>query len=184
MAYRITRVEATCFPDIAVLDESLAQFATSVADLRALLSGYTCPVPLSRPGGYQQHLARNLSEFLLAALLARAGTRQANTHYSESIGERADIAVGDRGSGALYVEIEFRPNVEKDLAKFQIGHHKRRLAVGVLILALDRNALNPGYTSMPEYSKFQRVIVEFRPLHPLLLIGIDGRHVTSPSDAT
>ena len=111
-----------------------------------------------------------------SALLGRTHVTRASSRYSESLGERADLAIGGAGSGALYVEIEFRPNVEKDLAKFQIGHHKRRLAVGVLILALDRNELNSSYGSMPEYSKFQRVIAEFRPLHPLLLVGIGGRH--------
>lgn len=81
-----------------------------------------------------------------------------------------------KGRRSLYFEIEFRPSVEKDLVKFHIGHRANRLSVGVLILALDRGRLNPGYTSMPEYRKFSRVISEFGPQHPLLLLGIDGDH--------
>ena len=73
-------------------------------------------------------------------------------------------------------EIEFRPNYEKDLVKFQIGANSGILAVGVMILALDRRSLNPGYTSMPEYASALRIIDALQPKYPLLIVGIRGDH--------
>lgn len=69
------------------------------------------------------------------------------------------------------------PNVEKDLVKFQIGWNRELLAAAVLVLPVDREAINPRYTSMPEFGKSARVIGELRPAYPLLLVGISGDHI-------
>lgn len=74
------------------------------------------------------------------------------------------------------METEFRPNVEKDMVKFQIGANAGVLSVAVLILTSDRNSVNAGYTTMPEFAKFERVIDELRPVYPLLVLGFRGEY--------
>jgi hypothetical protein len=176
VAFRLTEIQTASFPSADALEVTLADYGTGVADLVSALRSFTGGIPASSPGGYQQYLARHLEQFLSAHLTAKPGVRSASPKYSPNLGERADVAVGVEGKPSLYVEIEFRPNVEKDLAKFQIGHHTGRLAVGILILALSRKRLNADYSTMPEFAKFVRIVPEFRPQHPLLLIGIDGEH--------
>jgi hypothetical protein len=66
--------------------------------------------------------------------------------------------------------------VEKDLVKFQIGANSGWLSAAILIVTLDLRCVNPGYTTMPEFAKFQRVIDELRPIYPLLMIGFAGAH--------
>ena len=178
MAYQISDVAIAEFPNASAVNQALAEFGVASSDLRTALLTFSCQEAL-RPGeGYQQHLARDLERHLGHFIRTRPGVSPASPRYSDALGEKADLAFSGRTGGGLYVEIEFRPNVEKDLAKFQIGHHSGRLAIGVLIVAITRGNVNPGYTTMPEFGKFARVIPEFRPQHPLLLIGIDGSHVT------
>jgi hypothetical protein len=63
------------------------------------------------------------------------------------------------------------------LIKFQIGHNAGTLAAAVLIMAIDRNTINPKYTTMPLFDKFVQVIAELKLQYPLLLIGISGEHI-------
>jgi hypothetical protein len=178
MVYRVSDVTLAEFPSAGHVDQALAEFGVTANDIRSAILGFTCQEDLRVGEGYQQHLAHHLEHHLGAFLRTKPGVSATSSRYSDSLGEKADLAILGRSGGGLYVEIEFRPNVEKDLAKFQIGHHSGRLSVGILVLAINRANVNPGYTTMPEFAKFVRVIPEFRPLHPLLLIGIDGRHVT------
>lgn len=178
MSYRITKVEVACFPSNEAVGSAVGAFGISVDELRGLIEEFQCTAS-RRPGvGYQQHIADELERHLTRRLRARGDLQTATTRYSPVLGERADLAIAGREGGRrLYFEIEFRPNVEKDLVKFQIGWNRERLAAAVLVLAVDRQAVNPQYTSMPEFAKFARVIGELRPVYPLLLVGISGDHI-------
>jgi hypothetical protein len=93
------------------------------------------------------------------------------------LNEEADLALGTNYNGPrLFIEIEFRPNVEKDLIKFQIGANTGALTAAILVLALERNNINRSYVTMPEYSKFVRVIDELGPSYPLIMLGFKGAH--------
>lgn len=106
-----------------------------------------------------------------------ANLRTADSRYSPKLNEEADLALGPKYTGPrLFIEIEFRPNVEKDLVKFQIGANTGALGVAILVLTLDRNNINRSYVTMPEYSKFVRLIEELRPSYPLLMLGFKGTH--------
>ncbi len=183
MPFRLTRVEVAAFPDGQAVDRALQTFATNTNALKSSLLTFSCPAEKDTPGGYQQYLADHLETHIARFLRQGRGIALASPRYSELLGEKADVAVAAPSGAGLFVEIEFRPNVEKDLAKFQIGHHSGRLAIGILILALRRNSINAGYTTMPEFAKFVRVIPQFRPQHPLLLVGIDGEHAPEPRTA-
>ena len=176
MPYHVCDVRVAAFPDETTVSKALAAYSTSIEEFRSAVAQFICPVERTVLGGYQQHLARHLEQYLVAFLLAKPNVSRASRQYSSLLGEQADLAVSSGGASNLYVEIEFRPNVEKDLAKFQIGHNAGRLGIGILVLAISRWRLNPSYTTMPEFEKFNRVIPEFKPLHPLLLVGIDGEH--------
>ncbi len=100
-----------------------------------------------------------------------------STRVSPNLNEKADLAFAtDTDVPAVYCEIEFRPNVEKDLIKFQIAHNRGRLAAAVLVVATARGRINPGYTTMPEFAKVTKIVTELSPPYPLLLVGIDGEH--------
>ncbi|HXG53703.1 MAG TPA: hypothetical protein VNN77_20055 [candidate division Zixibacteria bacterium] len=102
-----------------------------------ILSSYT-----PRDGvGFQRDLRLTL-EGHLSAVLAQHGLRLANTRYSQKLNENAELAFGRDYSGkGVFAEIEFRPNVEKDLVKFQIGFNTGALAVALLILTTDRTSV-------------------------------------------
>jgi hypothetical protein len=177
MPYQVTRVDFRPFPDAASVDGALSPFSTGITDLTSLIKSFVCTIESTAQGGYQQYVATHLESLLRQTLTRRPGNALASSRYSPNLGEKADLAIGANGGRSLFFEIEFRPNVEKDLVKFHIGHLQKRLAAAILILSLDRNRLNPGYGTMPQYDKFVRVITEFQPQYPLLLIGIDGEHV-------
>jgi hypothetical protein len=122
-------------------------------------------------------VAHELERQLAARLCRFPGLHSGSARYSPRLNEKADLAIGRNGSDSrVFFEVEFRPNVEKDLVKFQIGANSGALAAAVLILAADRNAINRGYTTMPEFQKFERVIAELAPRYPLVVYGINGQH--------
>lgn len=175
MSFEITDVVPFPFPNSTVLDDALGRVGLTQARLLQHLEGWVCHAPPD-DRGYQQILAREMEVHLARALTAEPQLVAKPLKYSPKLGERADVAVGTRDSdAAVFIEIEFRPNVGKDLVKFQIGHNSGRLAAGVLILAFDRREINPRYTSMPEFVKWLQVIAEYRPRFPILLVGIKGR---------
>lgn len=177
MAFRITKVQSRAFPSERDVDFALELFGLDRVYLVELIGSFVCAYGRSA-SGYQQHLARELEEYL-AARLADIGLETVRApRYSPRLNERGDLGIKHSGvRNSVFVEIEFRPNVEKDLVKFQIGANSGTLAAAVLILALDRNAINPGYTTMPQFAKFISVVSELNVSYPLLLVGIDGEHI-------
>jgi hypothetical protein len=48
-------------------------------------------------------------------------------------------------------EVVFRPSFEEDLVSFQIGANEGNLATAVMVLPIDRRAINEAHTTMAEY---------------------------------
>ncbi len=177
MAYRITEVRVARFPEDIGVTEALVNSGLSEDRIVEIIKSFVCQKPLHYNQGYQRAIAIELEAYLKQELLTDPSLTPMSLRYSPRLNEQADVAIGpaDGRSGA-YFELEFRPNVEKDLVKFQIGFNTGRLAVAILILANDRRLINPQYTTMPEFGKFEQVIEELKPGYPLLLVGISGVH--------
>ena len=177
MALRFKDAEGMAFPDDMMVANALAPFGLSsnriLETLRSFVS-VTEFVPNSR---YTEKLASELEKHLRRALVGGDIREAVDGTYSPRLNERADLVLATRGKEErLFFEIEFRPNVEKDLIKFQIGHNARRLAAAVLLLSSDRDSINPGYTTMPEFGKFVELIRELGPSYPLFVCGVTGQH--------
>lgn len=178
MSFETTEVRTTTFPSDEAVETALARLGLSSERIKQVLFGFVCAAPPRDGFGYQQSLARELENYLADILTHDGSLERASDSYSPRLNERADLALEHPGTGdRVFFEVEFRPNVEKDLVKFQIGHNNGRLGIGILIVAIDRTAINRQYTTMPEYAKFVSVIEELRPAYPLLLCGINGRFI-------
>jgi hypothetical protein len=181
MPFCISRVEVASYPGDSAVTAALARFGLDVAGVRAACLAFACSAPVTVGEGYQQRIAEQLERHLSDVLCRQGRLRPADVQYSPRLGEKADVALrSESGTARLYCEIEFRPNVEKDLVKFQIGANAGTLGVALLIVALDRNSINRAYTTMPEFRKYAKVIAELRPSYPLLLVGIDGTYRPDP----
>jgi hypothetical protein len=169
-------VRFAAFPDASRVAAALASAGLPLGSLEAAIRAFVCP-DARRPGfGYQQSIADHLQSHLRSTL-STSGLRPVSTRVSPNLHEEADLALAPDGSGrAVYFEIEFRPNVEKDLIKFQIAHNRGGLATGVLMVANERQRINPAYTTMPEFDKVARILTELKPPFALLLVGIGGEH--------
>ena len=175
MQFKVTTVEHHCWPSPRQVEQALGSFDLTIENIKATLEMFQQSFDDHQSGGFQKYLADALEAYLKAMITQRKGLRSANTRYSPRLNEKADLAFGREYDGSrAFVEIEFRPNVEKDLIKFQIGANCNTLAIGILVLAMSRNDINPGYTTMPEYEKFLRVIEELGPNYPVLLLGFRG----------
>lgn len=176
MPYRFSEVQTRSWPDQARVDEALGPFGLSIETILGAMGACEHPAAPRNGVGFQLDLGPTIERHLSKSL-ATNGLSTASTRYSRSLNENADLALGFQYDGSrIFFELEFRPNVEKDLVKFQIGANAGSLAVGVLILTLDRNTVNPSYTTMPEFGKFERVISELAPTYPLLMVGFRGVH--------
>jgi len=152
---------------------ALEAFSLSLDRLvSALASCVHTPSP-HQQGGLQQFLADTIERHLETTLTTSYSLSRASDRYSPELNETADLALANGSSERrIFFEVEFRPNAEKDLVKFQIGANRGTLAAAVLILAIDRNNINRSYYTMPEYRKFERIIEELQPNYPLLLLGV------------
>lgn len=178
MPFRITEVKSAFFPSEPMVRHALDQAQVSSTEILVALAAFTCKAPRTDGQGYQMSIAHELERHLSTTLTRGKPVYAGGSRYSPRLNEKADLAIGaSTGDSKVFFEVEFRPNVEKDLVKFQIGHNAGSLAAAVLILALDRSAINPRYTTMPEFAKFERVIAELAPTYPLLLCGIHGEHI-------
>jgi len=177
MAFKVTEVSHHCWPSEAFVEQALGTFGLSIRQVREGLSNFVHPRAADPSRGFQQDLAGTLKQHLREYLGQVANLKVVGSRYSPKLNEEADLAFGSSYNGPrLFIEIEFRPNVEKDLVKFQIGANTGTLVVAILVLALERNNINPGYKTMPEYPKFVRVIEELHPSYPLLMLGFKGTH--------
>lgn len=152
---------------------ALEPFSLSRERLVAALASCVHTPSSHQQGGLQQYLADTIERHLATTLTTSYGLSRADDRYSPELRETADLALAHGFSEPrIFFEVEFRPNAEKDLVKFQIGVNRGTLAAAVLVLAIDRDNINPRYYTMPEYGKFERIIHELQPGYPLLLLGL------------
>ena len=178
MAFCLTDVKAAFFPTEAHIAGALKQFGLPESKIRAAVQKFVCQAAPDPVRGYQQEIAHDLQKHLERLLTTGRQLFASRAKYSPNLNEKSDLTISRNGcEKRIYFEIEFRPNVEKDLVKFQIGANTGSLAVAVLILAVDRNTINTRYITMPEFGKFERLIRELKPSYPLVLYGIVGGHV-------
>jgi hypothetical protein len=173
MTVRIAEVTHRAWPDKERLRAALKPFSLSPGKIAAAISSCVHTRESYHQGGLQQFLASTIERHLDTALTSGTKLSRADDRYSPELNERADFALAyDHSKPRVFFEVEFRPNVEKDLVKFQIGANRGTLAAAVLILAMERGNINVSYTTMPEDHKFERIIQELMPTYPLLLVGI------------
>ena len=145
MAFRITDVRTTSFPSEEAVSGALGALGLAATDITGPIERFICGAALTPDVGYQQSIARELEDHFASQFQSGEHRIGRRARYHSELNEQADIAIGRPDSDKqVFIEIEFRPNVEKDLIKFQIGRKSGRLACAVLILALDRNVVNPG----------------------------------------
>jgi hypothetical protein len=180
MAYCISEVRHREFPDARVVGAALASTGLSLDELITAFRGYICPITPSAGRHYQADLAEDLKGYL-EKTLPRDGLRPTRQRhdltYSRSLNEHAEFGlVHERSNRRVFVEVEFRPNYERDLLKFQIGATEGILAAAVMVLAIDPKSIDAAHTFMPEYESVVKVIDALRPSYPLILIGLRGSH--------
>ncbi len=157
------------------MEQALGTFGLSIGKVRGSLGAFIHQRPIDPNHGFQKDLAEAMERHICDDLQRGGILKSANRRYSTVLNEAADIALGSSYNGSrLFIEIEFRPNVEKDLVKFQIGANTGDLGVAILVLAFERNNINPSYTTMPEYPKFVRLVDQLQPNYPLLMLGFKG----------
>ena len=180
MPFCISEVRHAVFPNDAVVSTALSGLGLSLDDLIAAFQTYVCPATPQTGRGYQLDLAADLEQYLEGAVRRdglRATRRRQELTYSSSLDRHADFGLVHDASGRrVLFEVEFRPDVERDLVQFQIGANGGVLALGVMIVTIDRKALNPADTTMPEYGPVLKVVSEFRPSYPLVVVGLRGAH--------
>ena len=166
MAFHIDTVIPDFFPDEASAVLAFDNVGLPITQIIESVEQFICNVELGE-GGYQRHLSTELPIHLTNTLNDQNNRVTPDRKYSQTLNENADFVLKALNSQKkIFFEIEFRPNVEKDLIKFQIGHNCGILAAAVLILAIDRNTINSSYTTMPEFDKFVRLITELKPTYP------------------
>src|SRR5438034_5653297 len=124
MAFSITGLRSFPWRDEAQVSASLQPYDLALDELGAAIRSFTDGTD---PGvkRYTEVLAANLAEHLRAAL-KRPGlnpqTRKRDARYSGDLDHNADVVVWRANEQrGVFIEIEFRPNFEKDLVKFRIG---------------------------------------------------------------
>jgi len=176
MNFKINNVEHYASPAGLNMDEILKIYCTSLADIKKawMDSIFVCK---NHTKGFQIELHEQLGSILEKHFRDRGGQLYGGT-YSPTMPEKADVAIGRTGRPKeIFIEIEFRPNVHKDIVKFLIGYKKQTLELGILIVAINRDAINKGYHTMPEYKKCVQTIGELQSDCPILVLGIDGRWI-------
>ena len=171
------------FPSRAFVDARLSELGITTEEMTRAFAAYRCPAALTAGQGYQMSIAADLEPYL-ERTLSRDGLRGTRSRYeltySPTLNQHADFALVHAASKRrIYFEIEFRPNYEKDLVKFQIGQNAGLLAAAVMVVAIDRRTINPQpplYPSMPEYRSVVNVVRQLAPSYPLLVVGVLGAH--------
>lgn len=180
MAYCITEVRHREFPTAGAVATALASIGTSLEVFLTAFRTYICPISPQVGQGFQMNLADDLEAYLERTLKAdglRPTRSRYELTYSRSLNQHADFGlVHDPSQKRVLFEVEFRPNFEKDLVKFQIGANEGILAAAVMVVAINRRSVNAAYTTMPEYEAVAKIIAALNPSYPLLLIGLRGDH--------
>ena len=175
MNFKISNVERYASPPRLNVDEILNTYGTSLADMKKVMMDAV----FVRRGSFPitKDLSKQLED-LLERLFTNGGAMLYRCGYSPTMDETPDVAVGRKGRPKkIFIEIEFRPNEHKDILKFLIGYKQQTLELGILIVAINREAINKSYTTMPEYEKCVQIIKELQSDCPILVMGINGTWV-------
>jgi len=173
--FRISNVEHYSSQHDLNVDEILKTYGTSLVDMKKAIMDVVF-VHHNLTKGFQIELANQLKSVIERHF--QVGGQLYSVSYSPAMREHADVTVGRKGhERKIFIEIEFRPNYHKDIVKFLIGYKKRTLELGLLIVAINRKAINKSYHTMPEYHKCVQTIRELQSDCPILVLGIDGRWI-------
>ena len=180
MPYCISEVRHREFPSVQAVDAALTPLGLKLEDVIAAFRGYICPIAPATGRGYQADLAEDIKGYLERSL-PRDGLRATRNRqflaYSRALNEHADFGlVHERTNRIVFFEVEFRPNFEKDLLKFQIGAGEGTLAAAVMVLSIDPRSIDATFAGMPSYDAVTKVIEALKPAYPLLVIGLRGSH--------
>ena len=178
MLFQICKTLSRSFPKPSSARNALKKFNVNDTKLLSFFENFTCDSSLDDGLGraFQWNLSKRIVEELDEWLKSNQGLVSAPQQYSKNFRERADLAkTRSPRKDRIFVEVEFRPNIEKDLVKFQIGWNAKTLGVAVLVVAIDRKTINGKYATMPEYDKVLRIVEALNPQYPLLLIGVNGK---------
>ena len=172
MAFKVIDVETYTSPLNLNVDNILKHYLTTLQEIENVLMECTFSYN-NTDKGFQIELYEQLQNFF-QRFFSEKGLTAYSMGYAPTIDLESDIAVQSKTSDRrIYIEVEFRPNEFKDIVKFQIGH-KHKLELGMLVVAKNRENINPRYTTMPDYKKCKNIIVALEPECPILLICLDG----------
>jgi hypothetical protein len=182
MPYCISEVRHREFPSPQAVDAALTPLGLRLDDVISAFRGYICPITPTSGRGYQADLADDIKGYLEKSL-PRDGLRATRSKqflaYSRALNEHADFGlVHDRTNRIVFFEVEFRPNFEKDLVKFQIAAGEGTLAAAVMVLSIDPRSIDATFATMPSYDAVTRVIDALKPSYPLVAIGLRGSHAS------
>jgi hypothetical protein len=91
----------------------------------------------------------------------------------ERLNYKFDGVFENQGS-RIGLEIQFRPDFLKDITRFQLGFHSGKVHAIIYIVAIERETINPRYTTMPKYDKVVEHLCLLNWLQvPILVIGIN-----------
>ena len=180
MPFCISEVRHREFPNRGAVSEALGSIGTNLDAVVGAFQSYICPVSPRASRGFQDDLAEDLEKYLERVLGQdglRPSRRPDDLTYSRALNHHADFGlIHDATRKRVLFEVVFSPNFEENLVKFQIGANEGTLATAVMILPIDRRAINEAHTSMAEYEPVSKVVDALRPTYPLLLIGLRGSH--------
>jgi hypothetical protein len=180
MAYCISEVRHKEFPDAGAVAGALKTLGLSLDEVLAAFRGYICPLTPTAGRGYRTDLAEDLKGYL-EKTLHRDGLRPTRARhdlaYSRTLDEHAEFGlVHESSNRRVFFEMEFRPSLEKDLIRFQVGASEGILAAAVMVLSIDPKSIDAAFTTMPTYEAATKVVEALRPSYPLILIGLRGAH--------
>lgn len=182
MPYCISEVRHREFPDASTVSAALNSLGLSLDDILVPFRGYICPLSPSTSKGYLADLAEDLKGYLEKAL-PRDGLRPTRNRqflaYSRALNYHADFGlIHERSNRAIFFEVEFRLNYERDLLKFQIGATEGTLAAAVMVLSIDPKSIDSAFATMPSFETVTKVIDALRVSYPLIAIGLRGSHAS------
>jgi hypothetical protein len=180
MPYCISEVRHREFPGANAVSAALTPLGLSLEEVVAAFRGYICPLAPTTGRGYVGDLADDIKGYL-EKTLARDGLRPTRNKqfltYSRALNEHADFGlIHERSNRTIFFEVEFRPNFERDLIKFQIGAGEGTLAAAVMVTSIDPKSIDAIFDNMPSYESVTRVVEALRPSYPLIVVGLRGSH--------
>lgn len=180
MPYCISEVRHREYPSAQAVDAALNPLGLTLDEVIGAFRGYICPIAPTAGRGYQADLADDIKGYLERSL-PRDGLRATRNRqflsYSRALSEHADLGlVHERTNRIVFFEVEFRPNFEKDLVKFQIGAGEGTLAAAIMVLSIDPKSIDATFATMPSYEAVTKVLDALKPSYPLVAIGLRGSH--------